>query len=79
MGNFLKLAVGFIFLPVGIFLTIILWPEFGIPLILLSTRLLQDKFKWARIFNIWVDNKYRDFKIWYNSKFGKGKDPNSKS
>jgi hypothetical protein len=72
MPNSLKLLIGFILLPVGIFLTLILWPEFGIPLILLSTRLLQDKFKWARTFNVWVDNKYKQFKVWFKKKFGKG-------
>jgi len=72
MPNFLKLIIGFILLPVGIVLTIILLPEFGIPLILISTRFLQVRFKWARTFNVWVDNKYRDFKVWFKKKFGKG-------
>ena len=72
MPNFLKLIIGFILLPVGAFLTLILIPEFGVPLILISTRFLEVRFKWARTFNIWVDNKYRDFKIWFKKKFGKG-------
>ena len=72
MPNFLKLIIGFILLPIGIVLTIILLPEFGIPLILISTRFLQVRFKWARTFNVWVDNKYRDFKVWFKKKFGKG-------
>jgi hypothetical protein len=71
MPNFLKLIIGFILLPVGIVLTIILLPEFGIPLILVSTRFLQVRFKWARTFNIWVDNKYKEFKVWLKKKFGK--------
>jgi hypothetical protein len=71
MPNFLKLIIGFILLPVGIVLTIILLPEFGIPLILISTRFLQVRFKWARTFNIWVDNKYKEFKVWLKKKFGK--------
>jgi thiol:disulfide interchange protein len=72
MPNFLKLIIGFILLPVGVFLTLILIPEFGVPLILISTRFLQVRFKWARTFNIWVDNKYGEFKIWFKKKFGKG-------
>ena len=71
MPNFLKLIIGFILLPIGIVLTIILLPEFGIPLILVSTRFLQVRFKWARTFNIWVDNKYKEFKVWLKKKFGK--------
>jgi hypothetical protein len=71
MPNFLKLIIGFILLPVGIVLTIILLPEFGIPLILISTRFLQVRFKWARTFNVWVDNKYKEFKVWFKKKFGK--------
>jgi hypothetical protein len=73
MPNFLKLIIGFILLPVGIVLTIILLPEFGIPLILVSTRFLQVRFNWARTFNIWVDKKYKEFKVWFKKKFGKGK------
>jgi hypothetical protein len=71
MLGFLKLIIGFILLPIGIVLTIILLPEFGIPLILVSTRFLQVRFKWARTFNIWVDNKYKEFKVWLKKKFGK--------
>jgi hypothetical protein len=71
MPNFLKLIIGFILLPVGVLLTLILLPEFGVPLILISTRFLQVRFKWARTFNVWVDNKYRDIKVWFKGKFGK--------
>jgi hypothetical protein len=77
MPNFLKLIIGFILLPVGILLTLVLLPEFGIPLILVSTRFLQVRYQWARTFNIWVDKKYKDFKAWFKGKFGKGKDSNS--
>jgi hypothetical protein len=71
MPNFLKLIIGFILLPVGIVLTIILLPEFGIPLILISTRFLQVRFKWARALNDWVDTKNKQFKVWFKKKFGK--------
>jgi len=72
MPNFLKLIIGFILLPVGVLLTLILIPEFGVPLILISTRFLEVKFKWARAFNFWVDTKYKQFKVWFKGKFGKG-------
>jgi hypothetical protein len=72
MPDFLKLIIGFILLPVGVFLTLILLPEFGVPLILISTRFLQVKFKWARAFNVWVENRYREFKVSFKKKFGKG-------
>jgi hypothetical protein len=72
MPDFLKLIIGFILLPVGVLLTLILLPEFGVPLILISTRFLQVKFKWARAFNVWVDTKYKQFKVWFKGKFGKG-------
>jgi len=71
MPDFLKLIIGFILLPVGVLLTLILLPEFGVPLILISTRFLQVRFKWARTFNVWVDTKYKQFKVWFKKKFGK--------
>jgi hypothetical protein len=72
MPNLLKLIIGFILLPIGVFLTLILLPEVGVPLILISTRFLQVRFKWARSLNVWVDTKYRQFKVWFKSRFGKG-------
>jgi hypothetical protein len=71
MPNSLKLIIGFILLPVGVLLTLILLPEFGVPLILISTRFLQVRFKWARTFNVWIDNKYKQFKACLKKKFGK--------
>jgi hypothetical protein len=56
-----KLAIGFILLPIGILLTPLL-PEFGVPIILLSTRFLQEKYGWARKLNIWVDAKFAALK-----------------
>jgi hypothetical protein len=49
--------VGFILLPIGALITPLL-PEFGVPIILLSTRFLQEKYEWARRMNIWVDSKF---------------------
>jgi len=59
-----KLQVGFILLPVGVLITPIL-PEFGVPIILLSTRFLQAKYTWARKLNIWVDAKFVSAKVWF--------------
>jgi len=56
-----NLVTGFILLPVGVLLTPLL-PEFGIPIILLSTRFLQEKYEWARKLNIWVDAKFAALK-----------------
>ncbi len=72
MNEFLKLTIGFILLPIGAVLTLVLMPEFGVPLILISTRFLQVRFQWARTMNVWVDKKYAQFKIWFKKTFGKG-------
>jgi hypothetical protein len=72
MNEFFKIGVGFLLLPIGAVLTLVLMPEFGVPLILISTRFLQVRFQWARTFNVWVDKKYAQFKIWFKKTFGKG-------
>lgn len=64
-----KLVFGFILLPVGILVTPLL-PEFGVPIILLSTRFLQEKYEWARRMNIWVDSKFSSAKAKFR-KFSK--------
>lgn len=56
-----KLIIGFILLPIGVLITPLL-PEFGVPIILLSTRFLQEKYEWARRMNIWVDSKFSSLK-----------------
>lgn len=61
-----NLIIGFILLPVGVLVTPLL-PEFGIPIVLLSTRFLQEKYEWARKLNVWVDSKFTSIK----AKFGK--------
>ena len=71
MNELLKLTIGFILLPVGVVVSLVL-PEVGIPLILISTRFLQVRFQWARTFNVWVDKKYSPFKAWLKKAFGKG-------
>lgn len=59
-----KILTGFILLPVGVLITPLL-PEFGVPIILLSTRLLQEKYLWAKKLNIWVDAKFSSLKVWF--------------
>jgi hypothetical protein len=56
-----KLLIGFILLPIGVLITPLL-PEMGVPIILLSTRFLQEKYVWARKLNIWVDAKFASIK-----------------
>ena len=56
-----NLVIGFLLLPIGVVLTPIL-PELGVPLILISTRFLQEKYDWARKLNVWVDAKYSSVK-----------------
>lgn len=70
MSQATKLIIGFILLPVGVIITLLL-PELGVPIILLSTRFLQVKYAWARTLNLWVDNNYIKVKIWFKSKFKK--------
>lgn len=59
-----NLIIGFILLPFGVLLTPLL-PEFGVPIILLSTRFLQEKYEWARRLNVWVDAKFEAAKAWF--------------
>jgi hypothetical protein len=56
-----NLIIGFILLPIGVLVTPLL-PEFGVPIILLSTRFLQEKYEWARRLNLWVDTKFASLK-----------------
>ena len=65
-----KLLLGLILLPLGVLITPLL-PEFGIPIILLSTRFLQEKYEWARRLNIWVDEKYNALKVWFRNRRNK--------
>jgi hypothetical protein len=65
-----KLLIGFILLPIGVLITPLL-PEFGVPIILLSTRFLQEKYLWARKLNIWVDEKFRTAKARFRNLYKK--------
>jgi hypothetical protein len=62
-----NLVIGFILLPVGVIITPLV-PEFGVPIILLSTRFLQEKYEWARRLNVWVDAKFNAAKAWFRKR-----------
>ena len=62
-----NLVIGFMLLRIGILITPLL-PEFGIPIILLSTRFLQEKYEWARRLNVWVHAKFKAAKAWFRKR-----------
>ena len=68
MNQILRLCGGFLALIVGVVITIPL-PEFGVPLVLLGTRLLGDKYEWARIVNQRVDVGWARTKTWLKKVF----------
>jgi hypothetical protein len=61
-----NLVIGFVLLPLGVLITPLL-PEIGVPIILLSTRYLQEKYMWARKLNLWVDSKFKAVKTWFQN------------
>ena len=65
-----NLVIGFILLPIGTVITPLL-PEIGIPIILLSTRFLQEKYEWARRLNVWVDATFKAAKAWFRKRRSK--------
>lgn len=64
MKQTLRLIAGFALLILGLPLAVLL-PEFGVPLLLIGTRLLGDRFKWARALNARVDNTWVTVKAWF--------------
>ena len=64
MKQTLRLIAGFALLIFGLPLAVLL-PEFGVPLLLVGTRLLGDKFKWARALNARVDSTWAKVKAWF--------------
>jgi len=52
-----RLIGGFCLLIPG-FLTLIILPEVGVPLALLGTRLLGDRYKWAKSLNGRIDRTW---------------------
>lgn len=68
MKPFLRLVGGFGALIVGALITLPL-PEFGVPLLLLGSRLLGDRYKWARTLNAKVDVGWAKTKAWFKKTF----------
>ena len=64
MKQALRIAGGFVALIIGAIITLPL-PEFGIPLVLLGTRLLGDRYKWAKFLNQKVDAGWVKTKAWF--------------
>ena len=65
-----NLVIGFILLPVGVLLTPLL-PEFGLPLIILSTRFLKEKYNWAEQINSWAEAKLKSARNWFRKRRNK--------
>lgn len=63
----LALLLGFLLLPFGVILLPIA-PEFGVPLLLVATRLLGRRFHLARRFNAWVDTKWQSLRTRFRGK-----------
>ena len=68
MKQNLRLFGGFLALIIGAIATIPL-PEFGIPLVLLGTRLLGDRYAWARVLNRKVYSGWAKTKAWFKKVF----------
>ena len=66
----INLVIGFILLPVGALLTPLV-PEFGLPLIILSTRFLKEKFIWAERINSWAEAKLKSARNWFRKRRNK--------
>ena len=45
--------------------------ELGVPLVLVGTRLLGDRYKWANALNVKVDAGWVRFKAWLKRTFRK--------
>jgi hypothetical protein len=70
MRQILRIAGGFVALIVGAIFTLPL-PELGVPLLLLGTRLLGDRYKWARTLNAKIDAGWAKAKARLNKFFGR--------
>jgi len=68
MKQNLRLVGGFVLLIVGTPLALLL-PELGVPLVLLGTRLLGDRYKWAKALNSRVDKGWAKTKAWFKRVF----------
>jgi hypothetical protein len=68
MKQCLRLAGAFGALFIGA-ITALLLPEVGIPLVLLGTRLLGDRYRWAKTLNAKVDFGWAKTKAWFKRVF----------
>ena len=68
MKQNLRLAGGFGALIAGALIALLL-PELGIPLVLLGTRLLGDRYRWAKTLNAKVDVGWAKTKAWFKRVF----------
>lgn len=68
MKQGLRLAGGFGALIAGALIALLL-PEVGIPLVLLGTRLLGDRYRWAKTLNAKVDVGLAKTKAWFKRVF----------
>jgi hypothetical protein len=68
MKQGLRLAGAFGALFIGA-ITALLLPEVGIPLVLLGTRLLGDRYHWAKTLNAKVDVGWAKTKAWFKRVF----------
>ena len=68
MKQILRLVGGFGALICGALIALPL-PEFGVPLILLGTRLLGDRYKWAKVVNSKVNETWKKTKAWLRKVF----------
>lgn len=68
MKPYLRLVGGFGALIIGALITLPL-PEFGVPLLLVGSRLLGDRYKWAQRLNSRVDAGWVKVKAWVKRTF----------
>ena len=68
MKQALRLIGGFGALISGALVALPL-PEFGVPLLLLGTRLLGDRYMWAKSLNGKVDAAWAGSKAWFKKVF----------
>ena len=68
MNRILRLIGGFSALLISALIAIPL-PEFGVPLVLIGTRLLGDRYRWARVLNQKVDSGWARTKAWFKKVF----------
>ena len=77
MKHVIQLVGGFSALAGGVIFTLPL-PEFGIPLVLLGTRLLGNRYRWAKAMNSKVDIGWARVKVRLKKVFGPSSSQNNR-